>query len=980
MILTGTSSIIGSLAIELKRERSAISLKFTPGVSLTVDSEYRFDPSVVQAISLGLLDLTMEDSDFATQEDADSDGSGNSLPYSASTYISPEIGSSNTDNGLALIAAYNDAKTLTPGGEEKSTTNRVCILLLPAIYDLGTTSLDLDSDYIDIVGFGSGVLITSGVDDVNSGTITQSANDVKLINLNISNYAEITLNTDDSDPSAYFPENDTFVYAEKVAFSSTENAWSMRIGITYPGTFVDCSAGTRSFGGSGGVASGLFVRCSGGDHSFAGNGGNATGTFVDCNGTEHAFASEGTASGVFKRCSCSGEGSFGGLGGSASGTFTDCQGGFDSFGSRGTASGYFENCTGSIGAFGGISGTASGEFKNCAGDNNSFGGGGNGIASGTFTRCSGEDDSFGGGTCGQATGSFLFCIGTDGSFAGHYGSATGYFYNCLGGEYAFAGQSTAAGTFIKCVGDDYSFGGNGGTASGLFLDCHGGTGSLGGYGQASGTFSNCNVDNKYILETTSVTPILTSNRDENASNLYNAYNRAGNLAPYGTALDTDNRVVVFLKPGYYDFEGAYFEIEFDYVDIIGKAERNNIHIVSLDTKTIHQTASDIRIENFTIENVWSGSIANESTDPAAYYSENTGLATILKNIAFRTEGNASEGCSWPTRIGHDYSGQYSDCFSQRSGMFGGHSSTLASGTFTRCICEEAAFANGGTAHGIFIDCSGGSDSFGGNGGTASGTFKRCTAGEKAFGGYGEAGGWFEDCNADAESFGSYGVASGTFKRCRGTASSFGTGGVVSGALIDCTGGEDSFGSLGGSITGSLTRCITANQISGTLYGKMEDMHIQAVGTSVPAILVGQGAKIYNCTLIRTDSALSVQRGELGLTDSRDRGTIISMVLAVPPLSPTIGDTYIVGLSATLAWLGLDDLIVTWSGSFWTNESNIPNDLVYNNDDSTSYRWNGSDWVTNNDAIIAHCRMNSAIGADINNLIVEPYNVVSNYVA
>ena len=354
----------------------------------------------------------------------------------SANYITVKVTDDPITNGNNLLDAYRRAKTTTPNNSALSSSNRLGIILPPAIYDLGTQSLTLDTEFIDLIGSTNDRdkhYIKSNVGVISSGTVMQTADDVKLINLLIENsnttYGRIYTNTD---PAAYFPNtNLNNTYIENVKFlANSINAFSMRLNINYSGTFTNCSGGIFSFGGRNGTASGTFTDCSGGNYSFGGWNGTASGTFTNCSG---------------------GYGSFGGFGGTASGTFTDCSGGTDSFGGSANASGTFTNCTGGDYSFGGL-GNVNGTFKDCTGGDYSFGGSGN--ASGTFTNCTGGDYSFGG--SGNANGTFTNCSGGSDSFGGS-GNANGTFTNCSGGSDSFGSGGTANGTFTNCTGGNGSF-------------------------------------------------------------------------------------------------------------------------------------------------------------------------------------------------------------------------------------------------------------------------------------------------------------------------------------------------------------------------------------------------------------------------------------------------------------------------------------------------------------------------------------------
>ena len=292
----------------------------------------------------------------------------------SANYVTVKVTDNAIVNGNNLLATYALAKTVSPNGAALSTSNRLAVILPAAKYDLGTQSLILDTQYVDIVGSTSDRskhYITSNVGVADRGTVQQTANDVKLFNLTIENSNTTYSPTyDSSSATAYFPDSNlNLTYVENVLFTSNSNyTWSTRTAIEYSGTFINCTGGNRSFGYNG-TATGTFTNCTGGSYSF----GNASGNFTNCTG---------------------GAGSFGGDGGVATGTFKDCTGGNYSFGgSGGTASGTFKDCTGGDGSFGAYGGIASGTFTNCTGGEDSFGGNG-GIASGNFTNCTGGNGSF----------------------------------------------------------------------------------------------------------------------------------------------------------------------------------------------------------------------------------------------------------------------------------------------------------------------------------------------------------------------------------------------------------------------------------------------------------------------------------------------------------------------------------------------------------------------------------------------------------
>jgi hypothetical protein len=353
----------------------------------------------------------------------------------SANYITVKTTDDSLVNGNNLLAAYSLAKTKLPNGTALSTSNRLAIILPAAIYDFGTQSLILDTQYIDIIGSTTDKNkhhIRSNISTTNTGVIKQTANDVKLYNLKIENKNTTYIPLfSASDPASYFPDDNlNLTYIENVSFIyNGANFLPTRCNIQYSGNFINCTGEDNLFtgilsgnftnctGGSssfGGTASGKFTNCVGGFNAFAGGGGTASGEFINCTGGQSSFGGSGTANGIFTSCN-GGTYSFGGFSATANGTFKFCNGGDRSFGGWTIASGIFKFCNGGSDSFGGYNGTASGEFINCIAEANSFGGGG-GTASGKFTNCAAGEDSFGGGGGSIANGKFTNCTGGKGSF------------------------------------------------------------------------------------------------------------------------------------------------------------------------------------------------------------------------------------------------------------------------------------------------------------------------------------------------------------------------------------------------------------------------------------------------------------------------------------------------------------------------------------------------------------------------------------
>jgi hypothetical protein len=362
------------------------------------------------------------------------DDGANTLLTGAYIIVRPH--STDTLNGARLTNAYAQAKEFTPHGSVLSATNRATIILLPGRYDLGTTRLNLDTDFVDIIGLTDTpeqVVITSQINLSDSGTIYQTANDVKIKGVTIDRTGN-PAGSGAGRTAAYFPfpkataittwsgDGTTMTIAanghglqtgDSVRISgsgnsSVDGAFTVtRIddnSFSYPSTVNAAgSIGTATerlnltqiencvFSGTSGSGmrigmeySGTYRRCVGGDYSFGGTllGNPATtaiasGLFEDCTAGTESFGGGGTASGTFTRCTSSGSG----FGGTASGTFTDCSSSINSFT---FPSGIFVRCSVATSGFGsGFGGSATGTFTDCTINNSVY----NGTFTGTARRC-----------------------------------------------------------------------------------------------------------------------------------------------------------------------------------------------------------------------------------------------------------------------------------------------------------------------------------------------------------------------------------------------------------------------------------------------------------------------------------------------------------------------------------------------------------------------------------------------------------------
>lgn len=309
----------------------------------------------------------------------------------------------------------------------------------------------------------------------------------------------------------------------------------------------------------------------------------------------------------------------------------------------------------------------------------------------------------------------------------------------------------------------------------------------------------------------------TSSATQNGLNLLSAYAKAKLLTPNGQPLSATNRAVVLVPPGHYDLGTEQIVLDSNFIDLAGlSTSRDNQYIEGASngwltsTGVLRQTATDVHISNLKVYCSYSsleGPITLDPRTSAAYFPDANLAGTVVTNCEFTAYGG---NCSFPTRIGVEYSGTYVDCSASGSQAFGTFS--IASGTFIRCSAGNSSF--GDIASGTFTDCAAGSGSFGVE---ASGTFVRCKAGNGSFGNqFGTAAGSFTDCVGGKWSFAWAGQASGNFVNCTAGDESFGgksptlmNTANTSGTFRNCVGGQYCFGGGGNTTTGAKFYSCTA---------------------------------------------------------------------------------------------------------------------------------------------------------------------------
>jgi hypothetical protein len=255
-------------------------------------------------------------------------------------------------NAANLLAAYTAAKTKTPNGAALNTANRYTILLLPGVYDLGTNTLTLDTQFIDIVGVSPNTGAITYADRVDLGDtlikgsgsvvkLTSGPGDIRVANIAIftSGLGSFSYAFDSSVniPGPFKMQN------VLVDGTGGGNDAPMVVGVTWGGVFIDVRCWhPRAFGAAfssgGDISSGTFIRCKALATSF---GMTASGTFIDCECD--AGMGKTTANGTYIRCREVVNAGDGGtlMGGTFTGTAIDC---YTVDGVLNYSSGIVQNC------------------------------------------------------------------------------------------------------------------------------------------------------------------------------------------------------------------------------------------------------------------------------------------------------------------------------------------------------------------------------------------------------------------------------------------------------------------------------------------------------------------------------------------------------------------------------------------------------------------------------------------------------------
>jgi len=367
------------------------------------------------------------------------------LTSNNSVFVNPT--GSDTERGIALLASYTAAKTLTPNGSALSASNRAQVVIPSGNYRLAE-SLVLDTKFIDLIaqvptkpskrlaadidgtpdeatvnlaGFRpQSTLIYCDVDFVS--TIIQTANDVQMFGFSV---AQLCVGV------GFFSENkylDALNWGALLIGNGCANApsvytdmyfWTtcatdgtcggVRAYTNFSGNWYSCISNSCSFRngyGDQGTPSAEFTAnmydCQAGPFSFIGDyfvGRKANYTAKNCrlercsvlgHSMDGATGIAGFAGGHYSACAVE-----------STCVFVECEAGSKSFGVGNTSAGTFIRCRGGSLSFGatvasGDEAIFSGYAEDCIARANSFGGtaiAGYGKCTGTLVRCIGEGNT-----------------------------------------------------------------------------------------------------------------------------------------------------------------------------------------------------------------------------------------------------------------------------------------------------------------------------------------------------------------------------------------------------------------------------------------------------------------------------------------------------------------------------------------------------------------------------------------------------------
>ena len=226
--------------------------------------------------------------------------SGNGLINPGYNYYYVEATTDALVNGTALLDAYANAALLEPGGNILSATNRAVVILMPGVYDLGTTTLTMSS-FVDLVGWDvdrthTTISMSAGADTIYVPALA----DVHIINLTLYNndewYTYFSLNWEETSILSYIKNCRFLNFQDGISPSMHFNK---KLNNSY---FEDCVAtGELTFGRIG-IDTCTFIRCEGDIYAWGQGAVNNNIIMIGCKSKNAAFQSAITGNSLIKDC------------------------------------------------------------------------------------------------------------------------------------------------------------------------------------------------------------------------------------------------------------------------------------------------------------------------------------------------------------------------------------------------------------------------------------------------------------------------------------------------------------------------------------------------------------------------------------------------------------------------------------------------------------------------------------------------------
>jgi len=211
--------------------------------------------------------------------------------YPSDAIVVVQHGSSFSENATYLSTAYGNAKSLTPGGQVLSATNRALVIVPTGSYNFSAT-LEIDTDFVDFIG--QGIAGRNGtVDDVdsiikpnsriygnfNDNLVEITARDVRISNIHFEQQYASAINVLLNESNGC----DKLIF-DNIAFTSgATKGPSISVDDTNneaAGYFKNCHADSNLITGTSPIFSGTAINCSASDSSFADTG-SLTGKIID---------------------------------------------------------------------------------------------------------------------------------------------------------------------------------------------------------------------------------------------------------------------------------------------------------------------------------------------------------------------------------------------------------------------------------------------------------------------------------------------------------------------------------------------------------------------------------------------------------------------------------------------------------------------------------------------------------------------------